>query len=121
MCKKTKVKVVHSTVQLISDFDFTSQIHAFDAFTFQIQCFKSLHRWTSEYWCCTCSKTGSHFLSCILYLFFFQDMQVNCLAVINDTVGALMSCAHQDRECAIGLILGKWTVSARGWGVLRHL
>lgn len=37
------------------------------------------------------------------------DMQVNCLAVINDTVGALMSCAHQDRECAIGLILGTGT------------
>ena len=37
----------------------------------------------------------------------FQDMKVNCLAVINDTVGALMSCALDDRECAIGLILGK--------------
>jgi uncharacterized sodium:solute symporter family permease YidK len=36
-----------------------------------------------------------------------QDMNVNCLAVINDTVGALMSCAHDDRNCAIGLILGK--------------
>jgi hexokinase len=34
-------------------------------------------------------------------------MNVNCLAVINDTVGALMSCAHDDRNCAIGLILGK--------------
>ena len=37
----------------------------------------------------------------------FQDMKVNCLAVINDTVGALMSCAHSDNLCAIGLILGK--------------
>ena len=27
--------------------------------------------------------------------------------MINDTVGALMSCALDDRECAIGLILGK--------------
>lgn len=34
-------------------------------------------------------------------------MDVECLAVINDTVGALMSCAHNDRDCAIGLILGK--------------
>ena len=46
---------------------------------------------------------------------YFQDMQVNCLAVINDTVGALMSCAHQDRECAIGLILGKFTEGGGRW------
>ena len=32
---------------------------------------------------------------------------MRCLAVINDTVGALMSCAHSDRNCAIGLILGE--------------
>ncbi|RUS81302.1 hypothetical protein EGW08_010944, partial [Elysia chlorotica] len=38
------------------------------------------------------------------------DMKnVRCLAVINDTVGALMSCAHSDRNCAIGLILGTGT------------
>lgn len=37
------------------------------------------------------------------------DMKVNCLAVINDTVGALMSCAHSDNLCAIGLILGTGT------------
>ncbi|BFZ01473.1 hypothetical protein BsWGS_04512 [Bradybaena similaris] len=34
---------------------------------------------------------------------------VKCLAVINDTVGALMSCAHSDRQCAVGLILGTGT------------
>lgn len=34
---------------------------------------------------------------------------MECLAVINDTVGALMSCAHSDRDCAIGLILGTGT------------
>lgn len=37
------------------------------------------------------------------------DIDVECLAVINDTVGALMSCAHEDRNCAIGLILGTGT------------
>nr|CCN27375.1 hexokinase [Crassostrea angulata] len=37
------------------------------------------------------------------------DIDVECLAVINDTVGALMSCAHSDRDCAIGLILGTGT------------
>lgn len=34
-------------------------------------------------------------------------LNVKCLAVINDTVGALMSCAHSDRQCAVGLILGE--------------
>ncbi|XP_041370914.1 hexokinase-1-like isoform X2 [Gigantopelta aegis] len=37
------------------------------------------------------------------------DIKVECLAVINDTVGALMSCAHSDRQCSIGLILGTGT------------
>ena len=41
---------------------------------------------------------------------------MKCLAVIDDTVGALMFCAHQDRECAIGIILGKFTVSTEGGG-----
>ena len=28
------------------------------------------------------------------------------MAVINDTVGALLAGAHNDRDCQIGLILG---------------
>lgn len=47
------------------------------------------------------------FLHASVILIYFQDIKVNCLAVINDTVGALMSCAHSDNLCAIGLILGK--------------
>jgi len=37
------------------------------------------------------------------------DINVECLAVINDTVGTLMACAHSDRNCRIGLILGTGT------------
>lgn len=37
------------------------------------------------------------------------DISVKCVAVINDTVGALMSCAHSDRKCAVGIILGTGT------------
>ncbi|GAB1604003.1 hexokinase-2-like isoform X1 [Argonauta hians] len=37
------------------------------------------------------------------------DLKVKCVAVINDTVGALMSCAHSDRNCSIGVILGTGT------------
>ncbi|XP_074644082.1 hexokinase-like isoform X2 [Tubulanus polymorphus] len=38
-----------------------------------------------------------------------KDIDVECLAVINDTVGTLMACAHKDQNCKIGLILGTGT------------
>ncbi len=28
------------------------------------------------------------------------------MAVVNDTTGTLMSCAHKNRECRVGLIVG---------------
>ncbi|XP_029644605.1 hexokinase-2 isoform X2 [Octopus sinensis] len=37
------------------------------------------------------------------------QLNIKCVAVINDTVGALMSCAHSDRMCSIGIILGTGT------------
>jgi len=38
-----------------------------------------------------------------------RNLKIRCTAVINDTVGALMSCAHEDKNCQIGLILGTGT------------
>ena len=35
------------------------------------------------------------------------SVEVEVVAVINDAVGTLMSTAHNDRHCEIGLILGK--------------
>ena len=38
----------------------------------------------------------------------FQGIDgVNCVAILNDTVGCLMSCAFTDHNCNIGVILGK--------------
>ncbi|KAF8784592.1 hexokinase-2-like [Argiope bruennichi] len=37
------------------------------------------------------------------------DIDVNVVAIINDTTGTLMSCAHKNRECRIGLIIGTGT------------
>jgi len=37
------------------------------------------------------------------------DIKVNVVAIINDTTGTLMSCAHKNRECRIGLIVGTGT------------
>ena len=37
---------------------------------------------------------------------FFQDMNVKCVALLNDTVGCLMSCAFHDHNTELGVILG---------------
>jgi len=36
-----------------------------------------------------------------------QDLKVQCIAIINDTVGCLMSCAFYEVETYIGVIIGK--------------
>ncbi len=41
--------------------------------------------------------------------FFFKDIKVKVLILINDTVGTLMSCSYKDPRAAIGLILGTGT------------
>lgn len=40
---------------------------------------------------------------------FFQDVDIDVMAVVNDTTGTLMSCAHKNRECRVGLIVGTFT------------
>lgn len=40
-------------------------------------------------------------------LFCCQDLEVECVALLNDTVGCLMSCAFLDHDTRIGVILGK--------------
>lgn len=35
-----------------------------------------------------------------------QDLKVKCVALINDTVGCLMSCAFHNHETYIGVIIG---------------
>ena len=37
----------------------------------------------------------------------FQDINVKCVAILNDTVGCLMSCAFHEHSCEIGVILGE--------------
>lgn len=36
-----------------------------------------------------------------------QNVDIDVVAVVNDTTGTLMSCAHKNRECRVGLIVGK--------------
>lgn len=35
-----------------------------------------------------------------------RDIDIDVMAVLNDTTGTLMSCAHKRRDCSIGLIIG---------------
>lgn len=37
-----------------------------------------------------------------------NDVDIDVTAVLNDTTGALMSCAHKNRACRVGLIVGEW-------------
>ncbi|KAF3850679.1 hypothetical protein F7725_012451 [Dissostichus mawsoni] len=39
----------------------------------------------------------------------FMDFDVDILAVINDTVGTMMTCGYDDHHCEIGLIVGTGT------------
>uniref|UniRef100_A0A0M3IUH1 Phosphotransferase n=1 Tax=Ascaris lumbricoides TaxID=6252 RepID=A0A0M3IUH1_ASCLU len=38
-----------------------------------------------------------------------QDVDIDVVAILNDTVGSLMSCAFEDNSCAIGVIVGTGT------------
>lgn len=37
------------------------------------------------------------------------DIDIDVMAVVNDTTGTLMSCAHKNRECRMGVIVGTGT------------
>nr|KAG5700615.1 hypothetical protein BaRGS_015445 [Batillaria attramentaria] len=80
-------------------------------FTFSFPCRQhglahaTLTTWTKGF---KCEGVEGHDIVALLHEAVARrgDLDVECLAVINDTVGALMSCAHSDRQCAIGIILG---------------
>lgn len=38
-----------------------------------------------------------------------QDIDVDVVAVLNDTVGTLMACAFKDNDCQVGVIVGTGT------------
>uniref|UniRef100_A0AAR2IZB2 hexokinase n=1 Tax=Pygocentrus nattereri TaxID=42514 RepID=A0AAR2IZB2_PYGNA len=50
-------------------------------------------------------QTASFFLCILVY----QDFDIDIVAVINDTVGTMMTCGYDDHHCEIGLIVGTGT------------
>lgn len=37
---------------------------------------------------------------------FYQDYEIGTVAMVNDTVGTMMSCGYRDQSCEIGMIIG---------------
>ena len=40
--------------------------------------------------------------------FFSKEFDLDVVAVVNDTVGTMMTCAYEEPTCEIGLIVGKY-------------
>lgn len=36
-----------------------------------------------------------------------QDYEADIMAVVNDTVGTMMTCGFDDQRCEVGIIIGK--------------
>ena len=43
----------------------------------------------------------------LMLLLLLQDVKIDVCAILNDTTGTLMSCAWKNKNCRIGLIVGK--------------
>lgn len=42
----------------------------------------------------------------LLYFSLLKEFDLDVVAVVNDTVGTMMTCAYEDPNCEIGLIVG---------------
>lgn len=47
----------------------------------------------------------SHMLQILFFL--HQDYDADIMAVVNDTVGTMMTCGFDDQRCEVGLIIGE--------------
>jgi len=82
-------------------------------FTFSFPCSQEglsrsrLVTWTKGFKCS--GVEGEDIVTLLHEAIASQKLRVKCVAVINDTVGALLAGAHTDQDCQIGLILGTGT------------
>ncbi|KAG8190789.1 hypothetical protein JTE90_005825 [Oedothorax gibbosus] len=89
------------------------QPHLHLGFTFSFPCEQRsltqaiLTRWTKGF---TCSGVVGKDVTLMLREAIERrkssEIDIHVIAIINDTTGTLMSCAHRDRDCRIGLIVG---------------
>lgn len=40
-------------------------------------------------------------------MMYLQDYDADIMAVVNDTVGTMMTCGFDDQRCEVGIIIGK--------------
>lgn len=45
-----------------------------------------------------------------------QDFDIDIVAVVNDTVGTMMTCGYDDHNCEVGLIVGELQQGGENWG-----
>lgn len=46
-----------------------------------------------------------------------KDVAIAVMAVLNDSTGTLMSCAHKNHDCKIGVIIGKDKLREGRWKI----
>lgn len=51
-----------------------------------------------------CALNDSVFMYALSYS---QEFDLDVVAVVNDTVGTMMTCAYEEATCEVGLIAGK--------------
>jgi len=44
-----------------------------------------------------------------------QDYDIGSVAMVNDTVGTMMSCGYRDQSCEIGMIIGNYASKINVW------
>lgn len=49
-----------------------------------------------------------------------QDFDIDIVAVVNDTVGTMMTCGYDDHNCEVGLIVGELQQGGENWGPPPH-
>lgn len=52
------------------------------------------------------SELIRNYYNCIC-CYCLQEFDLNFVAVVNDTVGTMMTCGYEDPKCEVGLIVGK--------------
>jgi len=82
-------------------------------FTFSFPCKQEglavgrLVRWTKGFRCS--GVEGRDVVKLLHEALERKGLNIECVAILNDTVGCLMSCAFKDHKCEIGVILGTGT------------
>lgn len=56
---------------------------------------------------------------CRTFCISLQEFDLDVVAIVNDTVGTMMTCAYEEPTCQVGLIAGQFPLSASPFSCLR--